>query len=278
MALIDDLKTMRGVVHENWKSHQSMAYIWQERADEALTKLGEIDIAIAALEAPAQPLDELRSVPGAEEESRDQSEPEIPEGFTKWEGGVCPVDQNVVVRILYRDGVYEDHPAGDVSWSNHGFGEDVAAYRILAAPAPEPEIPEGFTKWEGGEWTGSPTDRVQVIFCDEPTPYFPTEAENLDPLWCWERCPPDAQRIIAYRVAEAPAPEQDASVEVLDATVLPQVTPDEVPPTAEVIHTDDGRKRFALFSGQTHEVVSGSGNPDADFWAGVLHPKPKVDA
>lgn len=65
---------------------------------------------------------------------------------------------------------------------------------------------------------------------------------------------------------------------ILDATILPQVTPDEVPPTAEVIHTDDGRKRFALFGGQTHEVVSGSGNPDADFWASVLHPKPKVDA
>jgi len=209
------------------------------------------------------------------------------------------------------------------------------------------EIPAGFTRWDGGEWTGLPTDRVQVIFCDEPTPYVPIEAENLDPLWCWDRCPPDAQRIIAYRileapaleqeipdgftkweggecpvpygtiveimcrdpnvvvgqtnevfagmidwgnggnpdyniiayrVVEAPAPEQPASVEVLDATVLPQVTPDEVPPTAEVIHTDDGRKRFALFSGQTHEVVSGSGNPDADFWAGVLHPKPKVDA
>ena len=306
------------------------------------SELADLARAIAALEAPAQPLDELRSVPGAEEEVRDQSEeadspihyevtahqenpygyswkkcdtlqeaeyeyngyagskrtkdaridvfvagalshtltqyvapepaphiveddwtptvqpaeitvadldklatkasteeraemegdaPEIPAGFTKWEGGECPVDQNVVVRILYRDGVYEDHPAGDVSWSNHGFGEtiivDVLAYRILEAPAPEQYA------------------SVEI----EPGPY-------------------DA-------AVEKGAITQD---EVLDATELPQVTIDKVPPTAEVIRDQDGRAKFALFSGQTHEVVSGSGNPDADFWAQTLHPKPKVDA
>lgn len=31
-------------------------------------------------------------------------------------------------------------------------------------PKQEPIIPEGFTKWEGGEWTGHPKDAVEVIF------------------------------------------------------------------------------------------------------------------
>ena len=59
---------------------------------------------------------------------------------------------------------------------------------------------------------------------------------------------------------------------VVDAVDLPQVTVDQVPPVAEVIHTDDGRKKFALFGGQTHEVVEPS-NTEADFWARVLHPR-----
>ena len=59
---------------------------------------------------------------------------------------------------------------------------------------------------------------------------------------------------------------------VVDAVDLPQVTADQVPPVAEVIHTDDGRKKFALFGGQTHEVVEPA-NTEADFWARVLHPR-----
>jgi hypothetical protein len=95
----------------------------------------------------------------------------------------------------------------------------------------EPEIPEGFTKWEGCEWTGLPSDMVQVIFHDEPTPYFPTSAENLEPLWAWDRCSPDAQRIIAYRIIKAsPAPDpdeqDDASEFISDLTGDPAIEPE----------------------------------------------------
>jgi hypothetical protein len=67
----------------------------------------------------------------------------------------------------------------------------------------EVEIPEGFTKWEGGEWTGNPHDAVQVIFHDEPTPYITVEATELEPLWNWSKCSPDAQRIIAFQIIKA---------------------------------------------------------------------------
>lgn len=187
MALIDELKRRQQELRQ--EMNELVAH------EEVIgNDLLDLDIAIAALEgppvatleqAPAQPVHpdaELRSVPGAEEESRDQSE------------GVRRFTEEVI-RSETRD-------PGEV-------------------PAPE-DTAEDFTLLDPA-----------LLSIDEP---------------------------------------------ILDATILPQVTPDEVPPTAEVIHTDDGRKRFALFGGQTHEVVSGSGNPDADFWASVLHPKPKVDA
>jgi hypothetical protein len=94
----------------------------------------------------------------------------------------------------------------------------IAALEPAPIPEPEPEtqtgegveIPEGFTKWEGGEWTGNSRDIVQVIFHDEPTPYFPERADRLSPLWNWSECKPDFQRIIAYRIIEpAPTPEDE---------------------------------------------------------------------
>jgi len=75
---------------------------------------------------------------------------------------------------------------------------------------------------------------------------------------------------------EGYAPVVDAEA-VLDATELAQVTIDKVPPTAEVIKDQTGRAKFALFGGQTHEVVEPS-NTEADFWARVLHPRKREEA
>lgn len=75
---------------------------------------------------------------------------------------------------------------------------------------------------------------------------------------------------------EGYAPVVDAEP-VLDATELAQVTIDKVPPTAEVIKDQTGRAKFALFGGQTHEVVEPS-NTEADFWARALFPKKKEQA
>jgi hypothetical protein len=111
---------------------------------------------------------------------------------------------------------------------------DRAIAALEPAPIPEPEtqtgqgveIPEGFTKWEGGEWTGNSRDIVQVIFHDEPTPYFPERADMLLPLWNWSECGPDFQRIIAYRIIEASAQEK-----VVPIASQPELAP--VPGTGE---------------------------------------------
>lgn len=227
MALIDELKEQReGYAVRKERALMDVAYFDGKLADLNIAISALCGGAELALEAPAQPVHpdaELRSVPGAEEESRDQFEASA--GQTE-EAAVRAFsagdDQSDGVRAL-PGGVEEsrDHILQTIATLNALDNPDRVGQAGVEVETP-PEIAEDFTLLDPA-----------LLSIDEP---------------------------------------------ILDATILPQVTPDEVPPTAEVIHTDDGRKRFALFGGQTHEVVSGSGNPDADFWASVLHPKPKVDA
>lgn len=185
-------------------------------------------------------------------------EPETPEGFTKWEGtslnptGVPEdLDSDTTVDVLYRNG---DRPfkltgalAGALDWFHRATAShcDIIAYRIIT-PEAEPE-PEGYAPVVdalGGTYDAGFDD-------GEPNPI-------------------DA-------AVEKGAITQDEAEPVLDATELAQVTIDKVPPTAEVIKDQNGRAKFALFGGQTHEVVEPA-TTEADFWARALFPKKKEQA
>lgn len=53
-------------------------------------------------------------------------------GFTKWNGGDCPIDGNTVVQVLFRDGrVGQGSFTSSYSWSHIGAISDIVAYREL---------------------------------------------------------------------------------------------------------------------------------------------------
>jgi hypothetical protein len=66
-----------------------------------------------------------------------------------------------------------------------------------APDQPETPIPEGFVAWGGGEWTGDPDARVEVIFRNGSR-----NAENIAAEWVWEHTKgwSEAFHVIAYRI------------------------------------------------------------------------------
>ena len=64
---------------------------------------------------------------------------EIPEGWTRHDGGPCPVDPNKKVRVMFREGRRRHHrTAGFWSggsedwwkWENEDHDRDIIAYRV----------------------------------------------------------------------------------------------------------------------------------------------------
>jgi len=213
MALIDELKERRERQTESLATIYEAIREWQEYLRGVQFELEDLDRAIAALEPPAQPHGELRSVtPATEENSGDQILQTI-----------------ATINVL-------DNP------------DRVSENFTLLDPAvlrDEPEIPEG-ASFDTSNW--------QL----EGNNFLAEQESKAEPE------------------VEGYAPVVDAEA-VLDATELARVTIDKVPPTAEVIKDQNGRAKFALFGGQTHEVVEPS-NTEADFWARVLHPRKREEA
>lgn len=61
---------------------------------------------------------------------------EIPEGFTRWDGGECPVDPEMGVAYVMRDGGASVHgeKAKYLVWAHPAYeydGADIIAYRVL---------------------------------------------------------------------------------------------------------------------------------------------------
>lgn len=104
----------------------------------AEAELADLDRAIAAL-SPAP----------SEEAGKGEDAPEIPEGFTKWEGGECPFDIGTRLEVLTRkNGVWPVtiKPEAPLLWEHEGHDLDIIAYRVLpsepAAEAKGEEEPE----------------------------------------------------------------------------------------------------------------------------------------
>lgn len=60
------------------------------------------------------------------------------DGWRIWSGGECPVDEDVDVVVMQRDGVEVTEAAGILSWDHEGAWYDIVAYRVgQEAPAAE---------------------------------------------------------------------------------------------------------------------------------------------
>jgi len=90
--------------------------------------------------------------------------PGIPEGFTHWAGGTCPVPFDARVEVIFRAGSRDTGcPAPIWHWGHCGGDHDIIAYRLVAENLPKAEIPEGFTPWSGGECPVDGLTKVQIL-------------------------------------------------------------------------------------------------------------------
>lgn len=63
---------------------------------------------------------------------------EIPEGFTPWAGGACPVDAKARVEFIMRAGdTNKIAPASVLRWNDAGLDDDIIAYRVIEDKKPQ---------------------------------------------------------------------------------------------------------------------------------------------
>jgi len=121
----------------------------------------------------------------------------IPDGFTPWAGGHCPVDLDTRVQLMLRNGDKPSSAASDCRWLHCGDGEDIIAYRVVdGKEKPKVEIPEGFTPWAGGACPVDAKARVDVVLTDGTS--GSSDACDFD----WAHVEGRKVNIIAYRVVE----------------------------------------------------------------------------
>lgn len=131
MALIDELKTQRAEAEAALATQEEFVRAHLINVDDWCVRIADLDKAISALSPP---------------ESKEQSQREgveIPEGFTKWEGGECPVEDETIVEVIYSNGHRKVGPAWGRDWEPAEDGIVVAAYRIIEPPAQPDTSTEG---------------------------------------------------------------------------------------------------------------------------------------
>ena len=131
---------------------------WTARAEEYEAKVLDAIRAVSSLE-PAPPAPPQESGPVGEDALAEfMSRP----GAVKWEGGECPVGEDVVVQVRYRvhEGRrhnWDTEPAGgfpDLCWRHQAGDNDIIAYRVIESETgqtPKPLIKEGGVLVEAGE-------------------------------------------------------------------------------------------------------------------------------
>ena len=55
----------------------------------------------------------------------------LPKGWQGWEGGECPIPNETMVVVMFRDGTMDDtYPANLWDWEHHTSGGDIVAWRV----------------------------------------------------------------------------------------------------------------------------------------------------
>lgn len=85
----------------------------------------------------------------------DEDAPPIPEGFTPWHGGECPVSGDTKVTPFFRDGSSSaPNHADNLQWDHYGEEIDIIAYRVESAqpkPGPAPSDVEALALSVGAD-------------------------------------------------------------------------------------------------------------------------------
>lgn len=143
----------------------------------------------------------------------------------------------------------------------------------------EPEIPEGFTKWDGAHTPLGPGSFLQVMYRDGEVS-GPCPSDEVFAYWEGDGCDDD---VIAYRIVDAPSQsdpneQDDASdfVSDLQGDSVPQMQQafDEILAAQErpALNADMQDEREQLVDGYAPVI-----NPEADFWARGLTEQPKPE-
>lgn len=153
MSLLDDLKERRAEVVAELETQEAFVVAHQICVEDKRAEIADLDRAIAALLSPhvedpglrevqaytSGRLDgytqAIQSLEAEKETAREQleREPEIPEGFTKWEGGECPVDPSTYISVMFLDGEisHDGVIAGHMNWAHDvSCAARIYAYRV----------------------------------------------------------------------------------------------------------------------------------------------------
>jgi len=161
------------------------------------------------------------------------------EALLEWQGHwdrerravfACYPDAMPVDSVLEDARVTMDRFCADIEARHAAYGKPAPTpivntdegWELEPASIPEPEtqtgegveIPEGFTKWDGGEWTGKPRDAVQVVFESGVITEIYHTVEDEARFWHW---PWDGKsdRIVAFKVV-APGPDEPVGTDEPD--------------------------------------------------------------
>lgn len=130
----------------------------------------------------------------------------IPEGFTPWAGGACPVDLDKKVRFVLRNGPGQDSAAArHLRWEHGDRPSDIIGYRVIESAG---DIPEGFTHWAGGECPVDPDTGVDVVLGDGTS--GGSEARHFD----WSHVEGRKGNIVAYRTDKPSTPQAARDIQI----------------------------------------------------------------
>ena len=236
MALIDELKEWRTATSAEMDRLEAAGREIDQKWKEQERLFGDLDTAIRALDPLDPPTDEEMfgdsDFEAEKAVAREQleREPEIPAGFTKWEGGEMPaeIDGVAVDYIMTGDGRAFSSDAAFLRWARNGDPDDIIAYRIIeASPAPDPDEQDDASEF------AEPMPDPEFVVLDEQTCEPVEEAPALNEAMQDEReltaqndydttgvlTADDMQGGAMPNFAEYPAPVTEGYAPVVDAPV-----------------------------------------------------------
>jgi hypothetical protein len=132
MSLLDELKQRRKVIDSDIESYNWVISCERDKIDAAISRAHDLDRAIAALEPAPIPEPETQTGEGVE----------IPEGFTKWQGGAFPFDYDDKVHLYLANGEYR-WDTNAALWMRRFESGEVLAYHIIEASAQDETRDQG---------------------------------------------------------------------------------------------------------------------------------------